>query len=262
MLKKYVDMGLDFLRRQSLWNVLSSCEKWIALAGVIGLYAVMPLVLIAVSIYLGDAMILLGIPVCIIAGYIAEKMLDYVRPTIEHSPTKIVNSGLLDILAVLIGLFAIVVFFASFYFVIETGNFVDFFCDQLFCVAWVYFMFMLLASKQSLNIEVCESAGPAQSLLSIMSLLIKAIYRMTPVLFGGLVLFALFTMMSLFFMNPWLLAHEFQYATMVLGIAAFLPLTAYFGFLFCYFIVDFFVAFFHIADNSEKCSEKEPKAKK
>lgn len=263
MLKKYVDMGLNFLRRHSLWNFLSSCEKWIALAGLICLYGVAPLVLTALAIYMEDAFVLLYIPVGIFAGYIAEKMLDYVRPTIERAPTKIVNSGLLDILSVIIAFGAVGLFFGSFVMAIDAGSFIPFIAGQLGAVACVYFFYMLLSAKQSLNIDICEATSPAQSLLGIISLLVKAAYRMTPILFGMLIVLSTFMFMSVFFENnSWLMEVLFNEAIAGVMYGAFLPLIAYFGFLFYYFIVDFFVAFFRIADNSEKCSDKEPKSKK
>ena len=270
-MKKIIDKGLNLLRKDGLVRVCEAGEKWTAKIGLICLYFVMPLIGIGICIeydtfinrvFGGEAACVLValacIPVCILLGYIADKMLEYVRPSIEQSKTNITNKGLFDIFALLLTITGIVLFTVG-NIAMFTDNFVESLTYGIFgAVVCFYFSIMLLSPEKMLNVRAQNSASPAQSLISLVGFFIKAAYRAVPFAFGLL-------MVSTVISGIELLVDGSGYGVMnfanKFGEAAFLPLIAYLLFLLYYFVLDLCISFFRTADAAEKIADAKGTAK-
>lgn len=252
-MKKLIDKGLDFLRNHTYLDFLGSNEHWLVRIGLICLYAVIPvlsLILIAnfesgfERIY--GNVLLIAIAVlfaCIVMGYIADKMLEYVKPTIKQSQTNIVNGALLDVLSVILLLCGVAILIAGLF----AGVFYAFIYSVFIFVGLEYMVSMLLNPEKTLSIKVQESATPAQSLIAISSLLIKVFYRLVPVIFGSTMILSVILLLDMLFTDS-LTVYTLETAISTFVIGALTPLIGYFLFLINYFILDVFSALFRIAD--------------
>lgn len=268
-MKKILDKGLNLLRNDKLVDTFKLAETWVEKIGLACLYFVLPFLGIVfcvahatqIDTIVGSAFgVAIGFVIaCILLGYIADKMLEYVRPSIDQAKTTIVNAAFFDILALVCAIVSLVTGIATLG-SLFTGELTQAFSFFVAFALFLYFAVMLLSSDKMLNVRVQSSATPAQSLIAITALLIKAMYRIVPLAFGALVVLSVLMCIDAIFANglPFDTVVEF---TETLSTAAVLPLAGYFIFLFYYFVIDWFCAFFRIADTVEKISETKTKAK-
>ncbi|MCR4917839.1 MAG: hypothetical protein K5912_02755 [Alphaproteobacteria bacterium] len=261
-MRKILDNCLDFFRRTSLLKVFESSENWIVKIGLISLYfaapAVISLICIKMMINFGWSWYLFwAIPgsaiACFLVGYIAEKMLDYVKPSITQAKTNIVSKSFLDILALCaaFGGLACLINAHDFSHVYSFSSFVFEYLIGIFAFVVLEYVALLLLKPESFGVRVDANATPTQSLITILSLVLKTAYRIVPVVFGGLmILFVFFGFVSLFD-GSMLRFVGLESFTSV----AFLPLIAYFVFSWAYWMLDFFQAIFRTADAAEKIAE-------
>lgn len=276
-MKKIIDKGLDLLRNNVLVKICEGGENWAVKIGLICLYFVVPVIGIATCIKYSNAIdMLLGaenasvlagfacVPVCILLGYIADKMLEYVKPSIEQSKTNITNRGFFDVLALLFALIGIgllitgivKMFTDTFAMVLAYGVFGAASC--------FYFSIMLLSPEKLLNVRVQNSATPAQSLISLVGFLIKATYRIIPFAFGLLMVSIVIGGFSMLFSegNTYYGVAQVSGFASTVSLGALLPLISYLLFLSYYFILDLCIAIFRTADATEKVADaKGAKAK-
>ncbi|MBR4475508.1 MAG: hypothetical protein IKP05_02410 [Alphaproteobacteria bacterium] len=262
-MKKYIDRGLDFLRKHTYLNYLDISEKWLVKIGLSCLYFVFPVIAIIfiaryhrpITALCGSAILVaFGVVLAsIFAGYIADKMLEYVKPNIEHSQTKIVNGALMDVLATIMVLVSVGIFFGAVISAIKTGSLETLFGGLLATLVCSFFVSMLLEPEKTLNIRVHDSATPAQSLIAICSFLVKASYRLVPIAFGSLVIVALICGIDLLFSNG-SISLITTFARLGLG-GAMLPLVGYFLFLIYYFVLDFLESFFRMSNDVRAIAE-------
>jgi hypothetical protein len=125
----------------------------------------------------------------------------------------------------------------------------------------MYFAVMLMSADKMLNVKTMASAGPAQSLIAITGLLVKASYRLVPFAFGLLVVLGVVSGLDMIIVSQHATIPNMMTFMYSLVGAALLPLVAYFVFLVYYFLIDWFCAFFRIADAVEKISESKSKSK-
>lgn len=256
-MKKLIDKGLDFLRNHTYLDFLGSNEHWLVRIGLICLYAVIPvlsLILIAnfesgfERIYGNVLLIVVAVLfACIVMGYVADKMLEYVKPTIKQSQTNIINGALLDVLSVILLLCGVAILISGLVIGIRVESFSIFMYSVFAFVGLEYMVSMLLNPEKTLSIKVQESATPAQSLIAISSLLIKAFYRLVPVIFGSTMILSVISLLGMLFADS-LTVYTLESAISTFVIGALTPLIGYFLFLINYFILDVFSALFRIAD--------------
>lgn len=268
-MKKYIDGGLSFLRKQAFQNYLEPSEKWLAKIGLGCMYFAFPVIALvfiiryhrAITMICGSSILVaLGVVIaCLFAGYIAEKMLEYVKPTISGAQTKIVNGAFLDVLAVLSVLATIVVFFVSLVSAIKQGSFEIFFGGMLGSLVCGFFAAMLMEPQKALNIKIEDSATPAQSLIAICSLLVKASYRLVPIAFGAIAIVGLVCGIHLVFSDG-SVNLIMLFAKLALG-GALLPLIGYILFLVYYFVLDFLESFFSMSNDVKVIAESKDSRK-
>ena len=248
-MKKLIDKGLNFLKTHTYLNFLESNENWLVKIGLWSIYFIIPILLLIIGIKFGlnVGYVLCAVFGCFVLGYIADKMLEYVKPTIANAETKMVNGSLLDVLSVIIGLAGIVFFGVSIYRAVDFEDF-SFFIAGLF-VWWAceYCLAMLLSPEKTLNVHITEKAGPAETFIGITSLIMKALYRLVPVAFGSLIIWGVLYLIGILFENQMFLFQVYN-AVYPICWGVMLPLCAYLTFLAYYFVLDVFVAFFKMAE--------------
>lgn len=259
-MKKIFDKGLVIFKNNKLVNLFTHAETWAEKIGLICLYIGMPIVGIgfccnyeeAISRMIGEpAAIAVGFVVaCILIGYIAEKMLEYVRPSIDQAKTNIVNGAFFDVLAFLFGIITLITGIATVV-MLCNGEFSDAVKAFAVFVLTLYFVTILMSPEKMLNVQIKESATPAQSLISLISFLIKAAYRMVPVAFGVTMVVMLVNGIDLAFVAKSVSPFKLESYLEDVGFASLLPLIAYFLFLAYYFVLDLCMSLFRIADAVE-----------
>lgn len=266
-MKQYIDKGLNFLRHPQVLKIFELGETWAERIGLICMYFVVPALGVIIclrhwkaidTLIASPLLVMLAVVIAsVVMGYIAEKMLEYVKPSIEQAKTSIVNGAFFDVLAFLFVIGALVTGACTLGALFDAGIMTAFPILIAFVLS-LYFAVMLLSSEKMLNVRVQSSATPAQSLIAISALLVKAMYRIVPFAFGALMIFAVITEVESVFVSSWkFMALSSSFTEIVLA-AALLPLLSYLSFLLYYFAIDFFAAFFHIAESVGKSSDKTP----
>ena len=259
-MKKIFDKGLVIFKNNKLVKFFINAETWAEKIGLVCLYIGMPIVGIAVCashdalidrMYGEPAAVAIGFAVaCLIFGYIADKMLEYVKPSIDQAKTHIVNGAFLDVLAFLSGIIALISGIVALV-TICMGHVIFALSSLVVCGLTLYLAVMFLAPTKMLNVSVQDSATPAQSLIAITALLIKASYRLVPFAFGVAMLLSVANGIDLAFIThtiPKLTLLTFVYTLLY---SALLPLIGYFVFLGYYFVLDLCMSLFRIADAVE-----------
>ena len=259
-MKKILDKGLNVLRNNKLLDFFKRSENWVERIGLMCLYFVFPILGIVFCVkYAKGLHAMLGsatgvaiafVVISILGGYIADKMLGYVKPSIDQAKTNIVNGALFDVLAFVFGIVALASGVMTIY-DICTGAFVGGFTALVVFALSLYCAVLLLSPAKMLNVHVQESATPAQSLIAILSLLVKASYRLVPFAFGAVVILCLVNGISMTFVGKIVYhARLFNFVYMFI-VAALLPLIGYLMFLAYYFVLDLCLSLFRIADAVE-----------
>lgn len=284
-MKKFIDKALGMLGNKGLVNVFLRGEMWAEKIGLTCLYFVLPVLGIVFSAvyfrglnrFLGSTncfrgmhhllgsgtaiVVAIGFVIaCIILGYIADRMLEYVHSSIDHAKTDIVNNAVFDVVAII---FAIVALFSGVATLVSLflGHIVSMFSALVMFVLSMYFAVMLMSADKMLNVRTLASATPAQSLIAIIALVVKAGYRIIPFAFGAMVLLSVVSGIDMIIVSQHAtIPNIMNFVYQLIG-AATLPFVAYFVFLAYYFLIDWFCAFFRIASSVEKISESKSKSK-
>lgn len=259
-MKKLFDKGLNLLKGNKLLEFFKRSENFAEKFGLVCLYGIFPILGIAFcckyatgldAMFGSAAVVALGfVVVCLILGYIADKMLEYVKPSIDQAKTHIVNGAFLDVLAFLSGIIALISGIVALV-TICMGHVIFALSSLVVCGLTLYLAVMFLAPTKMLNVSVQDSATPAQSLIAITALLIKASYRLVPFAFGVAMLLSVANGIDLAFIThtiPKLTLLTFVYTLLY---SALLPLIGYFVFLGYYFVLDLCMSLFRIADAVE-----------
>ena len=259
-MKKIFDKGLVIFKNKKLVDFFTQAETWSEKIGLFCLYLGMPLLGIAFCIEYENAVDkMFGEPAavaagffvaCILLGYVADKMLEYVRPSINQAKTYIVNGAFFDVLAFLFGIITLLSGFAGIV-LLFSGDIQNSITALAVCGLTLYCVTMLMSPNKMLNVNVQESATPAQSLISLTAFLIKAAYRMVPFAFGALMLVVLVNGIDLTFYTHSISPYRLMEYITLFGVTALLPLIGYFLFLTYYFILDLCMSLFRIADAVE-----------
>lgn len=244
-IKIKIDDLLSFLRKHHTFvNFLDKTEGWLVKAGLWSIYLIIPILSVAIGINFGvnGWYILMCIISCMILGYIADKMLEYVKPTIFQSSTKIVNGAIFDVISVVFGLGGVVAFFVCLCLSIKHENFNI--CLYGLSILWAcgYVLSLSLSPKKTLNIEIIDTATPAETFIGIVSFVVKAVYRLVPAIFGFIMILIVFNIVSLLGAEN---LSIFGAYGLIYGICTgtLMPFCGYLVFLSYYFIVDVFNSF-------------------
>lgn len=271
-MKKIIDRALGVLRKGGIVNMFLRGETSAKKIGLACMYFVLPVLGIVFSAvyfrglnrFLGSGaaiMIAIGFAVAsIILGYIADKMLEYVRPSIDHAKTDIVNNAVFDVVAVVFGIIAVTCGISALI-SLFSGHITNMFTMLVGFALSLYFAVMLMSADKMLNVRTMASATPAQSLIAITALVVKAGYRLVPFAFGAMVILSVVTGIDMIIVSQHATIPNMMNFVYTLVGTAVLPLVAYFVFLVYYFLIDWFCAFFHIADSVDKISESKSKSK-
>ena len=259
-MKKLFDKGLNLLKNNKLMDFFKRGENFAEKFGLVCLYGIFPILGIAFcckyasgldAMFGSAAGIAVGFVVaCVVLGYIADKMLEYVKPSIDQAKSYIVNGAFLDVLAFLSGIAALVNAVVALV-TLCMGHVIFALTALIICGLTLYLAVMFLAPTKMLNVNVQDSATPAQSLIAITALVIKASYRLVPFAFGVVMLLSVANGIDLAFIThtiPRATLFSFVY-TLLYG--ALLPLIGYFVFLGYYFVLDLCMSLFRIADAVE-----------
>jgi hypothetical protein len=248
-MKKIIDKGLNFLRAHTYLNFLEDNENWLVKIGLWSIYFIIPvlILILGINFELNVGYVLGAMFACLLLGYIADKMLEYVKPTIANAETKIVSGSLLDVLSVVIGLAGVIAFGVSIYFAFKSEDFSIFVAGLFIWWTCEYCLAMLLAPTKTLNVHIAEKASSAETFIGIASLVMKALYRLIPVAFGSLMIWGDIYLIDMLF-DSHVYFFQMYEAAYAIGWGVLLPLCAYLTFLAYYFVVDVFVAFFKMAE--------------
>lgn len=259
-MKKLFDKALILFKNNLLVNFFLRAETWSEKIGLICLYIAMPVLGVIVcisqdraihSMYAEPVLIALGFAVVsILFGYIADKMLEYVRPSISQAKTNIVNGAFFDVLAVFMLLITVCCVIGA-NIMLFNGEFTGMVTTIVGGVLALYFAVMLLSPEKMLNVHVQESATPAQSLIAISALLIKAAYRLVPFAFGAMMVICVVNGIDLAACKEYSFAYRLSDFIEIFLTSAMLPLIGYFLFLAYYFVLDLCMSVFRIADAVE-----------
>ena len=258
-MKKLFDKGLTLFKNNHLVNFFLHAETWSEKIGLMCLYIGMPVLGVIICISQEATIYLMHINPVLVAfvfaiisilfGYIADKMLEYVRPSINQAKTNIVNGAFFDVLAVFMLLITVACVVCA-NIMLFNGEFTEMFATIVGGALALYFAVMLLSPEKMLNVRVQESATPAQSLIAISAFLIKAAYRLIPFAFGAMMIVCVVNGIDLAAANR---ISEYRITDFVetFATSAMLPLIGYFLFLVYYFILDLCMSVFRIADAVE-----------
>jgi len=263
-----IDNLLKYLRKKTYFNFLESNENWLVKSGLFCLSYIIPILSIIATIAilvraeLNAVILWIPVIVCILSvlfRYTAEKMLSYVKDTINKATTKISSGALLDVLTVFIGFGGLVVLCASIYFAITTGDWNTFLSGVFMFIFGEYCMAMLLDPVKSINIVIEKNATPAENFVGIFSVLAKSLYRLVPVAFGSAMIFCVIHLLDILFVAEGTAVYSVMgsaYEAFYCFGMALLPLVGYLLFLFYYFTIDICVSFLQIPKKLEEISKQ------
>lgn len=258
-MKKLFDKGLTLFKNNHLVNFFLKAETWSEKIGLLCLYIGMPVLGVIVCIsqdraidrmYINPVLVAVGFAiVSILFGYIADKMLEYVRPSINQAKTNIVNGAFFDVLAVFMLLITVACVIGAGV-MLFNGEFTGTVAAIVGGALTLYFAVMLLSPEKMLNVRVQESATPAQSLIAISAFLIKAAYRLIPFAFGAMMVVCMINAVDLAAAS-YVSEYSVENFLETFATSAMLPLIGYFLFLLYYFVLDLCMSVFRIADAVE-----------
>lgn len=263
-----VDKLLNYLRKKIYFDFLEYNENWLIKSGLFCLSYVIPVVTIITAITLlvrtnvSANILWISVVVCVLSvlyRYVAEKMLVYVKDTINKAVTRISSPVLLDVLTVCIGFSGLLVLGFSICFAIQGSDWNTFFSGLFLFIFCEYCMALLLNPQKSINVVMDKNATPADNFIGIMSVLVKSLYRLVPVIFGSAMIFCVIHLFEILFAKagtPIYAVIASGYSAAICFCMALLPLVGYLLFLFYYFAIDICVSFLQIPQKLEEISKQ------
>ena len=249
----WIDRFLQYMKDKFYLDFMQTNEKALGKIALNGLLYVIPVlsvvtgVVSAVRFDWGWGSVAAGfamVPLCVFLRYIAEKMLPYIDALISKSPSQIASQSILDIFACVFGIAGIVILVTALFSEGIISDMSDLFLFGLFFLFCEYMMAMLLTPEDSLNVVVNADTSPAQELIGITSTVVKAFYRLVPIVFGASIVFAVIILGDVLSSTTLDGNESFRFAACLSS--AFLPLLGYLIFLIYYFVLDLCGAFLKI----------------
>ena len=268
-----INRFFDFLNRKIGQKVLSA-ENLFAQMGLFCLL-IIAFLGIAFSVVLvlrydapmvsGVVFMLLFVLGSIFLHYVASMMLPALNRLINNAPTRMSSSNILRVVALFVGIVGVLSLLYGIYasivmfdtenmesMVIETNNV---FFASLFLFVFCEFWLFLLLNPSDLNVEIVEKTSVGEEFIGLTSFFAKGCVKLTPVVFGTALVFAVLQLMIMLF-NSDALFEQMQ-ILIYLCFSAFLPLFMYVAFLSYYFTLDIVMAILKLPEKLDKIANKE-----
>lgn len=268
-----INRFFDFLSVKTGKNVLSIGDVF-ARIGLSGLFciAVLSVVFSAVLVVRYDIPVASGIIFMFLSvlasvflHYVAFTMLPALNTLIKNAPTKMSSAGVLKVMALFVGIVGVLSLLYGIYssvvlfdaevmgvMAMESNNLL-FSCLFLFvfCEFWLF----LFLTPSELNVEIVEKTSVGEEFVGLTSFFAKGCLKLTPVVFGTAIIFAVLQMIIMLFNSDALF--EQVENLLYLCSSAFLPLLVYVAFLSYYFTLDLLTAVLKLPEKLDKIARKE-----
>lgn len=223
----YADKFLNYLQSDRRAQMLSRGQNFAGRIGLVGLYLLA--VIFVLNIFLlplvhdfpwGASMSLgLGLAVgALVIHYVNFKMLPLLEELVS-TPTRVASVGFLNAVSVVLlfaGLFGLIVY----WYIGLTFEHFSLLFNGLGMAIGCAVLALLVINYQLLGIEVVESATAGDSFICLISLVLKAYIKLIPVVFMGIVFWAIYSWASLPFERYVRDRHLFELVQVTLGFVA------------------------------------------
>ena len=269
---EWINRCFDFLTDKVSSKVLSvgNCFARIGLAGlfvIAVLSIVFSFVLVArygMPVISGILFSILSVFWCVFLHYVAFTMLPALNTLIKNAPTKMSSAGVLKVMALFVGVVGVFALLYGIYssfvtfrtelmgiMLIETSN--VFFVGLFLFVLCEFWLFLLLKPSE-LNVEIVEKTSVGQEFIGLTSFFAKGCLKLTPVVFGTSISFAVLCLLRMLFDTDVLF--EQMQMLIYLCLSAFLPLLVYIAFLSYFFALDIVTAVLKLPEKLDKISSE------
>ncbi len=262
LLGKFVDIMRKVLSAK-LFNFL---KKWILLVGQWAFYAASGISLLAGiigSIRGGGAGIFftaLAFSIgCFVVQYVGNKFLYAGDILIEKNPTSMSSSAFLDSFALL----AIIAGAGSLLYNVYLAIKIPSFSPLLFGIVGfilLWFLAFVLMNPDEISVKVVKDTTAGQEAIGIITLFIKSIMKIVPIIFGVGIIYGtvsmLIHMFGLFKANPGMAWFSISADMTSVIVAALLPLFAYLGFILAFLLIDVLRAILSVPEKLERLIKK------
>ena len=260
LLNRWIDLGIEFLKKIPFENFVNRAETIIGRVGVLSFYLLGLIGLIggitgAIRYdYLG--MLWIGIAwlfLCILFAYFGTKLLQSIKALVINTKSLFSSTALLDCIIVLFLLTGIVFLVCGIYFTCDESDF-----DHLWTglLGFVVFEFSAICAlkPQLVSTEAGVPCSPGEELIGLGTFFLKILLRMLPFIWClgafGTMLYVVVHLGAENLNEHIMTGFE---ATLILGLA---PLTYYLGFLIYYFIIDLARAVLSLPGKLDKLNNK------
>ncbi len=270
--KGCIDCLFDFLSRK-IDGKVTATDTFFAKAGLFGFWVIAGLsVLLGVVLVRRYAMpavsgvmfASISLLWCVFLHYVAATMLPSLNRLIANAPTRMSSESVLRVVALFVGLSGIGALLYGIYsafvafnpalmgsMAIQSSN-ISFIC--LFLFVFCEFWFFLLLRPADLNVQIVEKTSVGEEFIGLTSFFAKGCLKLTPVVFGISIVFAILQMIVMLFDSNDLFG---QMQTVIyLCLSALLPLLIYIAFLSYYFTLDVLTAILKIPEKLAEIVEK------
>jgi len=267
LLGKFVGI-MQRLLSVSLFNFL---KKWILLIGQWGFYAASGISLLAGiigAIRGGGIRVLftaLGFSIgFFVVQYVGNKFLFAGDVLIDKNPSRMSSSAFLDSFALLSIIGGVGILLYNIYLAIKIPSFSPLLMGLVFFLLLWFFAFVLMNPKE-ITVSIVKDTTAGQEAIGIITLFIKSIMKLVPIIFGIGVIYGsismLIHMFGLFKANPqvaWFKISSFNISSdmSILIITGLLPLLAYLGFVIAFLFIDITRAILSIPEKLEQLIKK------
>jgi hypothetical protein len=264
----WIDQLLGKLKSGYFADFFDKNEKWLTKYGLYGLYLLALLGLLASIVFpiryegfpwqrsLGMGIV--WFLTCIVAHYIAYKLLPALGKIIKATPTKLSSYAFLECLAMIFGILGIISLLGGLYLWAKTSSFDSFLVGLLLFIACEY-VFALCINPKLLNIEEDKQTTAGQEFIGLLSFAMKGFLRLIPIVFGAGVILGVFDVSELLFKKFEYMGEVIEKCLQIarLGFVVILPLIAYVLFLAYYFMIDLANAVLSVPAKLDALSKSE-----
>ncbi len=178
---------------------------------------------------------------CFVVQFVGNKFLNAGDVLIEKNPTRISSPAFLDSFALL----AVIAGFASLLFHLYLAIKLPSFEPLLFGIVsfvLLWFLAFVLINPKEITVSVVKDTTAGQEAIGIITLFIKSVMKIVPIIFGVGIIYAtvsmLINMFGLFKSNPGIAWIGISADMVTFIYAALLPLLAYLGFILAFLFID------------------------
>lgn len=242
MLNRWIDGGLDWLRKLPFESVINVAEKFFSRIGIfsfylLGLVGLVGGIVAAIRyeyitpLWIGICWLLL----CILFAYFGTKLLQSIKALVMSTKGVFSSQALLDCITLLFLLSGVVALVMGIYFACDEAD-SEYLWQGIIGFIGCEFVTICALEPKLVSTEAGIACSPGEELIGLVTFFIKVMLRMLPFIWC---LGAFFTMIYVIVhlgaenLNVYL-SESFE-LTLLLGIA---PVVYYLGFLIYYFVID------------------------